>query len=264
MAIGANQEDSNSVGIDGNQADNSVSNAGAVYVFERDGMNVWMQQAYVKASNPGATDFFGLRQSLQHRHSRHFWGECGAVGRCQYFGCRSSGRRQQCGGHRGQPGRQLRRRRRSRLSLLTPSQAVAGFHASVVIRWAIAEVNRHRATRGVSGSLKPSHGGTSAHRDLSLGSSTQNHQSCISCWVPAKLSSVSPARAQPAPPPTGRGVRRHGRGTRDSRRVDRARRRERRARPAALAHHRSRARACVPCHVDREESSEFVPRWSRG
>jgi hypothetical protein len=50
LAVGAPNEDSAATGIDGNQADNSATNAGAVYVFARSG-STWLQQAYVKASN---------------------------------------------------------------------------------------------------------------------------------------------------------------------------------------------------------------------
>jgi len=59
LAVGANQEDSNATGIGGNQADNSSFNSGAVYVFVRDGAGAWSLQAYVKASNTGAGNFFG-------------------------------------------------------------------------------------------------------------------------------------------------------------------------------------------------------------
>lgn len=58
MVIGANQEDSNAVGVNGNQISNSASNSGAAYVFVRNGTN-WIQQAYLKASNAGAGDNFG-------------------------------------------------------------------------------------------------------------------------------------------------------------------------------------------------------------
>ncbi|RLA05491.1 MAG: hypothetical protein DRQ47_01025, partial [Gammaproteobacteria bacterium] len=58
LAVGAIQEDSNTVGIDGNQADNSTPNSGAVYAFSRTG-NEWTQQAYIKASNTGWRDQFG-------------------------------------------------------------------------------------------------------------------------------------------------------------------------------------------------------------
>src|ERR687891_1856882 len=52
MAVGAPYESSNARGINGNQNDNSMYAAGAVYVFTRQG-DAWAQQAYVKASNPG-------------------------------------------------------------------------------------------------------------------------------------------------------------------------------------------------------------------
>ena len=58
MAIGAPFESSNARGINGNQNDNSMYAAGAVYVFTRQG-DSWTQQAYVKASNPGQSDHFG-------------------------------------------------------------------------------------------------------------------------------------------------------------------------------------------------------------
>ena len=58
LVIGAPGEASNASGANGNQADNSASGAGAVYVFTRTGAT-WTQQAYLKASNPGAGDNFG-------------------------------------------------------------------------------------------------------------------------------------------------------------------------------------------------------------
>jgi trimeric autotransporter adhesin len=63
LAVGAINEDSNATGIGGNQADNSTPNAGAVYVFVRSG-GVWSQEAYIKASNPGADDLFGYSISM--------------------------------------------------------------------------------------------------------------------------------------------------------------------------------------------------------
>ena len=50
VVVGAPTEDSNAVGINGNQTDNSRSNSGAAYVFVRNG-TAWSQQAYLKASN---------------------------------------------------------------------------------------------------------------------------------------------------------------------------------------------------------------------
>ncbi len=58
VVVGAPQEDSAATGVDGNQADNTASNAGAAYVFVRSG-GVWTQQAYLKTSNTGAGDNFG-------------------------------------------------------------------------------------------------------------------------------------------------------------------------------------------------------------
>jgi hypothetical protein len=63
LAVGATQEQSSATGINGNQADNSLGQAGAVYVFARAG-DSWRQQAYVKASNTGAGDAFGLSVAL--------------------------------------------------------------------------------------------------------------------------------------------------------------------------------------------------------
>ena len=63
LAVGANGEDSNATGINGDQPNNSASEAGAVYVFTRSG-STWSQQAYVKASNTKAGDAFGRRVAL--------------------------------------------------------------------------------------------------------------------------------------------------------------------------------------------------------
>jgi len=63
LAVGASGEDSATTGVNGNQADDSASIAGAVYVFVRSG-TTWTQQAYVKASNPGVGDYFGASVAL--------------------------------------------------------------------------------------------------------------------------------------------------------------------------------------------------------
>lgn len=63
LAVGAPNEASSATGIDGNQSDNSLSSAGAAYVFTRAGA-VWTQQAYVKASNTGMDDTFGWTIAL--------------------------------------------------------------------------------------------------------------------------------------------------------------------------------------------------------
>jgi hypothetical protein len=59
--VSAQFEGSNAKGVNGNQKDRSIPQAGAVYVFTRSG-NTWTQQAYVKASNTGeagTADSFG-------------------------------------------------------------------------------------------------------------------------------------------------------------------------------------------------------------
>jgi hypothetical protein len=63
LAVGALSEDSGATGVDGNHADDTAANSGAVYVFVRTG-TVWRQQAYLKASNTGADDRFGVAVAL--------------------------------------------------------------------------------------------------------------------------------------------------------------------------------------------------------
>jgi hypothetical protein len=61
MAVAAHWEASAATGIDGDQNDDSIPEAGAVYVFTRTG-STWTQQAYIKASNTGrrgSADTFG-------------------------------------------------------------------------------------------------------------------------------------------------------------------------------------------------------------
>ncbi len=66
LAVSAYFEDSRAIGVDGDQADNSMEQSGAVYVFARTGAS-WSQQAYLKASNTGETeegDQFGFSLAL--------------------------------------------------------------------------------------------------------------------------------------------------------------------------------------------------------
>jgi len=58
LAVGAPHESSAASGVNGNQRDNSVFDAGAVYVFTRTG-DSWTQQAYLKPSNPQSGAEFG-------------------------------------------------------------------------------------------------------------------------------------------------------------------------------------------------------------
>ncbi|MEI8611222.1 hypothetical protein P4S70_20990 [Enterovibrio sp. Hal110] len=57
LAVCARNEDSNAMGIDGDDSNNLASNSGAVYVFRFDGSD-WTQDAYIKASNTEANDTF--------------------------------------------------------------------------------------------------------------------------------------------------------------------------------------------------------------
>lgn len=63
ILIGAYREESSATGSNGNQADNSLPFAGAAYMFERNGSS-WSQSAYLKASNAGTGDCFGLSVAL--------------------------------------------------------------------------------------------------------------------------------------------------------------------------------------------------------
>jgi FG-GAP repeat len=65
MAVSSTAENSAAKGISGNQADHSALNAGAVYVFTRNG-GAWVQQAYVKASNTKKGDQFGSSLALSN------------------------------------------------------------------------------------------------------------------------------------------------------------------------------------------------------
>ena len=59
VVIGAFGEASSASGVNGDQADNSAYQSGAAYVFSRSG-STWTQQAYLKASNTEAGDYFGV------------------------------------------------------------------------------------------------------------------------------------------------------------------------------------------------------------
>jgi hypothetical protein len=72
LAVGAFWESSGATGVNGDQNDNSIPQAGAVYVFTRSS-GAWTQQAYIKASNtgrrgegllPGEGDQFGFSIAL--------------------------------------------------------------------------------------------------------------------------------------------------------------------------------------------------------
>jgi hypothetical protein len=63
LAVGADGEASSATGVGGDQTSNGTARAGAVYVFARVG-TTWSQEAYVKASNPDASDAFGAVLAL--------------------------------------------------------------------------------------------------------------------------------------------------------------------------------------------------------
>ena len=63
LAVGAPYEASAATGINGSQISNASTDAGAVYVFTGSGSS-WTQAAYVKASNTGAGDNFGASVAL--------------------------------------------------------------------------------------------------------------------------------------------------------------------------------------------------------
>jgi len=65
LVVGGNLESSAAPGVDpADQADNSLSQSGAVYVFGRAADGTWSQQAFLKASNPDAEDWFGFAVAL--------------------------------------------------------------------------------------------------------------------------------------------------------------------------------------------------------
>lgn len=60
LVIGTPFEDSNA----SSPSNNSAMDSGAAYVFVRDGAGGWSQQAYLKASNTGAGDWFGFSVAI--------------------------------------------------------------------------------------------------------------------------------------------------------------------------------------------------------
>jgi FG-GAP repeat len=65
LAVSSTAEDSAAKGVNGNQADHSAINSGAVYIFARNGGS-WVQQAYLKASNTKASNQFGSSLALSN------------------------------------------------------------------------------------------------------------------------------------------------------------------------------------------------------
>lgn len=63
VLVGATGEDSSSSGVNLDETDNSLSNSGAVYLFDKSG-TTWSQTAYIKASNPDSGDEFGSNVAI--------------------------------------------------------------------------------------------------------------------------------------------------------------------------------------------------------
>jgi hypothetical protein len=63
IVVGAYSEDSNATGVNGDQGNDNAPDSGAAYVFVRSG-TTWSQQAYLKASNTGADDRFGVEVAV--------------------------------------------------------------------------------------------------------------------------------------------------------------------------------------------------------
>lgn len=63
LAVGAGKERSKATGIDGDQGDGSLQDAGAAYLYTLNGAN-WVQRAYLKAANTEALDNFGAHLAL--------------------------------------------------------------------------------------------------------------------------------------------------------------------------------------------------------
>jgi len=64
LVVGAPDEDRAGTGVNG-PSTGTATQAGAAYVFVRSG-TTWSQEAYVKASNTGASDHFGASVSVDH------------------------------------------------------------------------------------------------------------------------------------------------------------------------------------------------------
>ena len=63
LAVSAINESSSATGINGDANNNNASESGAVYLFGWNG-STWQLQAYVKASNTNASDYFGYSLAL--------------------------------------------------------------------------------------------------------------------------------------------------------------------------------------------------------
>jgi hypothetical protein len=76
LVVGADSEDSGATNVGGDQLNNSVDSAGAVYVYTRTN-TVWQYQAYLKASNTDPFDRFGTSVAVSADGN---WIAVGAIG----------------------------------------------------------------------------------------------------------------------------------------------------------------------------------------
>jgi hypothetical protein len=65
VVVGAQGEGNSATGVNGSQNLGAASVSGAAYVFTRSG-TTWSQEAYIKASNTDALDFFGANVALEN------------------------------------------------------------------------------------------------------------------------------------------------------------------------------------------------------
>ena len=63
VVVGAYAEDSGATAVNGDEDDDGTDGAGAAYVFTRSG-TIWSQEAYLKASNAGPSDFLGVSVAI--------------------------------------------------------------------------------------------------------------------------------------------------------------------------------------------------------
>lgn len=63
LAVGASWEGSAANGVGADESNNDAQTAGAVYIFSRES-GAWQQDAFIKASNPEAQDYFGTAIAL--------------------------------------------------------------------------------------------------------------------------------------------------------------------------------------------------------
>jgi hypothetical protein len=63
IVVGSYQENSAATGVNGDPNVGEIKNAGAAYVFVRNGIS-WSQQAYLKSNNPSIDELFGISVSI--------------------------------------------------------------------------------------------------------------------------------------------------------------------------------------------------------